>query len=251
MNAYNFFRTLLIVLLFSVNNYATNSESPFTDISLTTAKEIASAEGKYVFVDFYADWCVPCKWMDETTYSDKNIINRLKSGFVPVKINIDDFDGYTLKEKYNIKILPTVIILDSKGKVIKRFEESLSPTKLNDVLSSLKVAPENKYNENVSPQNKKPDINDNRANKNPVTVKTNKSYRVQVGVFTDYANTLNLVNNINNKIDEPVVVMNSYLNNKTVYKVIVGDYESYEQAKELKANINKQFGIKGIIKIFE
>ena len=245
---------LLVVLVFSINNFANNIESPFSEISITTAKEIASAQGKYIFIDFYADWCVPCKWMDETTYADKGVINTLKSNFIPVKVNIDDFDGYTLKAEYNIKVLPTLLVIDPKGKVIKRYEESLSPGKLKDVLMEIADNSTLEYNENITPEDLiKNDIktNDNRTIENPVTVKTNKSYRVQVGVFTDYANTVKLIDNLNLKFDEPVIIINGYLNNKTVYKVVIGDYENYDNAEILKSKINEQFGIEGIIKTFE
>ncbi len=249
MNIYKYLGTLLVVLLFSVHNYANNTESPFSEISLTTAKEIATAQGKYIFIDFYADWCVPCKWMDETTYNDKEVINTLQANFVPVKINIDDFDGYTLKAEYNIKVLPTILIVDQNGKVIKRFEESLSPTKLKDELVNIANNTTIEYNENINPEHSLD--NDNRTIENPVTVKTNKSYRVQVGVFTDYANTVKLIDNLNSKFDEPVIVINSYLNNKTVYKVVIGDFINYDDAKSLKSKISNQFGINGIIKSFE
>ena len=254
MNVFKYIGTLLVVLMLSANSFANSVESPFSGISITTAKEIASAQGKYIFIDFYADWCVPCKWMDETTYADKGVISTLQSGFVPVKVNIDDFDGYTLKAEYNIKVLPTLLIIDPSGKVIKRFEESLSPSKLKDVLTEIANNSNLEYNENINPENilkSNRNSNDNRTIENPVTVKTSKSYRVQVGVFTDYANTVKLIDNLNSKFEEPVIIMNGFLNNKTVYKVVIGDYETYREAEVLKSKINQQFGIEGIIKSFE
>jgi hypothetical protein len=60
-----------------------------------------------------------------------------------------------------------------------------------------------------------------------------------------------LIDELNSKFDEPVIIMNGYLNNKTIYKVVIGDYESYSEANNLKVKINEQFGINGIIKSFE
>ncbi len=256
---------LIVLILFSTSLIANVYDSPFESISLTTAKEMARAEGKFVFIDFYADWCVPCKWMDETTYADPKVINTLKSNFVSVKVNIDDFDGYTLKEEYDVRILPTVIVLDQSGKVIQRYEESMSPTKLKDILVGIAGEVQNpvlNHKTNVSPKEiKKNDNrnfnngstlkNDNRPLENTVIVKTNRSYRVQVGVYTDYANTLNLVDNINAKLDEPVVVLNSYLNDKIVYKVYVGDFDNIDDARKLKEIISDKFGLLGFIKSFE
>jgi len=250
---------VLMLFINSTNLIANNEDSPFSAISLTTAKELAQNEGKYIFVDFYADWCVPCKWMDETTYADKNVLKVLNDGFVSVKINIDDFDGYTLKEEYNVTVLPTVIVLDQSGKVIRRYEESMSPSKLKDILQDISIDNNNfKHTENVAPSafDKNNDSgnlmkNDNSNLDEIVIVKTNKSYRVQVGVYTDYANTLNIVNNLNANFDEPVVVLNSYLNSKTVYKIVVGDFDNKEGADLLKNKIFERFNIKGFVTVFE
>jgi thiol-disulfide isomerase/thioredoxin len=239
-------------MIISNNAYSGNIDSPFSDISFTTAKELAAVEGKMVYIDFYANWCVPCKWMDETTYSDKKIISSLTLNFIPVKINIDDFDGYTLKEEYNVKVLPTVIILDENGRVIKRFEESLPPSKLKDVLEDISKG--KPMNDDSRELNTSPSvlIDNNNDPENRLTVKTNQiSYRIQVGVFSDYANTEKMLTKLYENFNEPVVVLTDYLNNKTVYKVYVGDFPTLEEAEKLKFEIERKLGIKSIIKTFE
>lgn len=260
-----FFKSALFILLFwSVNSTikAANIESPFNDISFTTAKEVALVEKKLIFVDFYANWCVPCKWMDETTYTDKSLIAELRDRFIPVKINIDDFDGYTLKEEFNITVLPTVLILDENGRVIKRYEESMSSAQLNNELKNLSsnnIGVENKIN--ISPKkalesdknDRNPmNINDNSIlEQNQSTVKTTNSYRVQVGAFSDYANTEKILKIIYDNFNEPVVVMNSYVNNSIVYKVFVGDFDNPQKAGILKSEIDKKLGINSIVKLVE
>jgi cell division septation protein DedD len=135
----------------------------------------------------------------------------------------------------------------------------MSPTKLKDVLVDISGNTNTyiNYNENISPRdlnkndNKKNLKNDNRTLETQPTVKTNKSYRVQVGVYTDYANTLNLVDKLNANFDEPVVVLNGYLNNKTVYKIMAGDFENRKEAENLKNTIVEKIGLKGFVKSFE
>ena len=74
---------LAIVLLISCKpqqNLKSEPEKPFVDkmefhhnenSSLTSVVDQAIAENKLIFVDIYADWCTPCKMMDEDVFSDE------------------------------------------------------------------------------------------------------------------------------------------------------------------------------------
>ncbi len=107
----------------------------FINGSLATAKEKAAQEGKLYFVDFVASWCMPCRWMDETTFSDPRVAEYMNQNYIPVKVDIDDFDGYAYKQQYNIRVLPSLLIFNSKGKLVARIQESLPPSKMLQVLA--------------------------------------------------------------------------------------------------------------------
>jgi thiol:disulfide interchange protein len=83
--------------------------------SLQAAMKIAAREKKPIFIDFWAEWCGPCKAMLATTYKDKAVVARSKQ-FVPVLINADEQSK--LLEKFGISGIPTVVFLDAKGKVL-------------------------------------------------------------------------------------------------------------------------------------
>ena len=69
---------------------------------LMNIKETAKAEGKLYVYDFVASWCTPCKWMDETTYTDPTLAQYIAENYVLAKVDIDDFDGFALKEKHKV-----------------------------------------------------------------------------------------------------------------------------------------------------
>jgi thioredoxin:protein disulfide reductase len=83
----------------------------------------ASREGKPVFIDFYADWCVPCKELDTQTFADPEIIDRSKE-FIMLKLDLTstaDPQSEALREKYLVKGVPTLVFLKSDGREITDF----------------------------------------------------------------------------------------------------------------------------------
>lgn len=108
--------------------------------SLSSAKNIAAREGKLYLVDFVASWCMPCKWMEETTFANAEVSQYMAENYVAVKIDIDDFDGYAYKQIYDIKILPSILIFNSKGELLEQYQESLSPSRMLKVLEKHNTA---------------------------------------------------------------------------------------------------------------
>ncbi len=77
---------------------------------------------KAMIIDFYADWCIPCKELDALTFSDQKVIEKSKK-FFAFKADMTKSlspEVENLKEVYNIIGVPTVLILDSKGNEVER-----------------------------------------------------------------------------------------------------------------------------------
>jgi thioredoxin:protein disulfide reductase len=80
----------------------------------------ASQERKAVFIDFYADWCAPCKELDTRTYSAPEVVARSKE-FVMVKVDLtlaEDPRAEMLRKKYQVRGVPTLLFLNPDGQEI-------------------------------------------------------------------------------------------------------------------------------------
>jgi thioredoxin 1 len=72
---------------------------------------------------FYADWCGPCKMQ---TMIIKGAEDKIT---VPIEeVNIDD--NVFMSVEYNVKSIPTLILLDDSGKEVKRHTGVLKETEL-------------------------------------------------------------------------------------------------------------------------
>lgn len=76
----------------------------------------AQREGKPVLLALTTWWCDECHRMDETTYSDPQVIDRVNTGYVAVRVDADRrpdvFDRYTLGG------WPTTALLASTGELL-------------------------------------------------------------------------------------------------------------------------------------
>lgn len=90
----------------------------FRALTYDKALETAKSEKKVVMVDFYADWCGPCKQMDAKTFSEEKVSDFLKSKTIAIKINIDN--NKELAKKYKITAIPCFVFIDGEGTEVGR-----------------------------------------------------------------------------------------------------------------------------------
>ena len=80
----------------------------------------AASEGKPVFVDFYADWCVECVRLENTTFKAPDVIAAL-AGYKLLRLDLtanDDADKQVLKQ-FNLFGPPALLFFGPDGKEIK------------------------------------------------------------------------------------------------------------------------------------
>lgn len=80
----------------------------------------ARDSGKPVMIDFYADWCIPCKELDKFTFTNNQVV-ALSKNFVMVKADLTKPESpqvRAVQEKYSIKGVPTLVFISSNGQEV-------------------------------------------------------------------------------------------------------------------------------------
>jgi len=110
--------------------------TPFTEESFVQSKE----ENKKIILDFYADWCIPCKELDALTFSNENVIEASKE-FATYKVDMTKSlapEVEKLRKEFNIIGVPTVIIIDSEGDEVKRITGFVRAEEFLNLLKEIK-----------------------------------------------------------------------------------------------------------------
>jgi thioredoxin 1 len=85
---------------------------------------------EFVLVDFYAQWCGPCRTISK--YLD-SVSDKLSNNAIIYKVDVEEAEN--ISEEYNVQNLPCVILFKN-GVEINRVTGN-NQLKLNEVVNSL------------------------------------------------------------------------------------------------------------------
>lgn len=145
----NFFSILLLFLMISVS-------AQVKWMTLDEALNAQKVSPRKIFIDFYADWCGPCKIMDKSTYGHPVISKYLNENYYAVKFDAEsrqsiNYGGRTFGNpdfqhgkrrnalheftRYmNVAAVPTIVFLDESSMPITILQGALSARELEPYL---------------------------------------------------------------------------------------------------------------------
>jgi len=84
---------------------------------LDAAVAEATASGRPLMLDFYADWCVSCKEMERYTFSAPTVQASLADAvLLKADVTANDAADQALLERFGIFGPPTIVFFDRQGR---------------------------------------------------------------------------------------------------------------------------------------
>jgi len=108
----------LLFSLFSVSGFTADARPDWRAWSPRVFDQ-AKREGRLVFLDVKAEWCVACRRMDAAGFRDPRVLETLREHYIPVRADIDREPA--IMKRYGALGVPALVILDGNGvEIIRR-----------------------------------------------------------------------------------------------------------------------------------
>jgi thiol:disulfide interchange protein DsbD len=140
--SYNMIKSIVSVVLIMISVYAVIPSGSKSIEWITYSEDAVPVNfenSKGMIIDFYADWCIPCKELDALTFSDTDVIEASKN-FYTFKADMTKSlspEVEDLRQKYNILGVPTVLIINAEGVEVTRITGFVSAKEFLEVLNNI------------------------------------------------------------------------------------------------------------------
>ena len=269
-----YFKAVTVILLsLSIMAFAGPTKVKFLSGDWSAAQQKAKSEQKLYFVDFDASYCASCRNMDESTYQDPGLANFMENNVVALRLDVQDFEGAMWSQNYEVEALPTMLIFNQDGKLVKRLVGYKSAKDLMAAFTEVLPKKEAKNEGIIRPADQhsnspKPVADDEKPALRPVTSNshnakgptatglyelnikrfTSNGFSIQIGVYNSYEIMLEQAEKLTDRFPDQKILMHvDEMSGQRVFKLLIGNFYDKIQASDFKENLRKS-GFDGILK---
>lgn len=231
-------RSIKYVLAFLLMGMFGNLSAQITFFQGTfeEALQKAKVEKKDVFVDFYTEWCGPCKVMSQKVFTDPEVGDYFNKHFVSYKLNAEAPGQAEVAKKYGVEAFPTMIFMNVKGEVLRTVLGAKAPAAL--VREAMMVTGDmltfEKLYEKSKKEKKNTDLQQELLFRAPEFIATQTGYnrdkwmvRIEA-IFPEYVKNKKLENMIT---AEDLYIISMYHNeikdNDEIFDFLVKNYQKF------------------------
>jgi thioredoxin 1 len=134
------FSLIVVIAALGSLSFMKSSENDgikFKDISFNEALKEAKASNKLIFMDAYAEWCGPCKYMAANTFKDTDVAKYFNQNFINLKIDMEKGEGPALASRFQVRAYPTLFFINGDGVVVRKVLGAQKPA---DLLKEARMA---------------------------------------------------------------------------------------------------------------
>ena len=119
---------IIITLIFAIPLFAY--------MLLTASNKSTAQTGKPQVIKFTSAMCLDCQTMNNIF---KEIFPKYEGKIVLTEIQVQDKNSFNDEQikKYNVTLVPTIILLNSAGQQVKRIEGAVSEEEMDNCLKGL------------------------------------------------------------------------------------------------------------------
>jgi len=129
----------VIVTMTLSEGYSQNRNIRFNEKPWKEIVAMAKSENKLIFMDAFASWCGPCKWMAANMFTNDTVADYYNSTFICAHFDMEKGEGLELRKKYQIRAYPSLLFIspENEGLVHERVG---APQRVREYLDMGKVA---------------------------------------------------------------------------------------------------------------
>jgi len=251
------FSFLLLFLAFPIFAQE-NAPGLFYEYGYERLQKEAKAQNRPYFLYFFRDGCRGCSQMESEVFTNADLQEYIGNHYFAYRAKAFSIYSDFLVKMYKVESYPQILIFSPEGKEMRRLRGVVSAPQLQRELKAqenAKGTPE--ALPEVFAEDAQPALSMNlqmfaetkgvykfSIRKQEVEEKT---LAVQLGVFEDYNNIVRTVMELEKHWHDNILVSESTLDGKTIYRLLLGPFYTIEHAESYQRNLREKRGIYGIL----